>query len=81
MVEVLAKADPLKEVDVLREEDLLCLEMKEDPQMYQAAGISLYATAIQRSIESAISSIPCRQGANVTVKVCVTSNNTGTVNF
>ena len=31
VVDVLAKADPLKEVDVLREEDLLCLEMKEDP--------------------------------------------------
>ena len=52
VVDVLAKADPLKEVEVLREEDLLCLEMKEDPQMYQAAGISLYTTPIQRSIDS-----------------------------
>ena len=34
VVDVLAKADPLKEVDVLTEEDLLCFEMKEDPQMY-----------------------------------------------
>ena len=81
VVDVLAKADPLKDVDVLTEEDLLCFEMKEDPQMYQAAGISLYTTPIQRSIDSTISSIPCVQVANVTVKVCVISNNTGAANF
>ena len=77
----LAEPGPLKEVDVLTEEDLLCFEMKEDPQMYQEAGMSLYTTAIQRSIETTISSIPCVQGANVTAKVCVISNNTGTANF
>ena len=56
-------------------------EPKEDPQMYQAAGISLYTTPIQRSIDSTISFIPCVQGANVTVKVCFISNNTGTAYF
>ena len=36
---------------------------------------------IQQRIESALSSVPGLQASNVTVKVCVISNNHGTVNF
>ena len=81
VVEVLVKEDPLLVMEVLAEEDLSCFKMKEDPLMYQAAGISLVTADIQKSIESTLSSVPCVQGANVTIKVCVISNNTGTVNF
>ena len=72
VVEVLEKSDPLMVVDVLTEEE---------SEMYKAAGISLVTASIQKSLESSISSVPCVQGANVTVKVCVISNNTGNVNL
>jgi hypothetical protein len=35
----------------------------------------------KQTIESAISSVPAFQGANVTVKVLVMENNNGTIHF
>ncbi len=57
--------------------------------MYAAAGISFPEMSsptnnkvnIQQTIESAISSVPAFQGANVTVKVLVMENNNGTIHF
>ncbi len=68
---------------------LLCFEMEEDPEMYAAAGIPLpvsltpdNSVIIQKTIESAISSVSALQGANnVTVKVCVIAKNDGTINL
>ena len=62
--------------------------MEEDPEMYEAAGISSHlvlqttddSVLIQQPIESAIISVHSLQGANVVVKVCVIGNNHGTVN-
>ncbi len=55
--------------------------------MYKTAGICPPGTStgqnsvnIQKTIESAISSVPGLEGSNVTVKVCVMSTNQGTVN-
>ncbi len=70
-------------------EDLSNFFMEEDPDMYAAAGISFPAMStrsnnkvnIQQTIESAISSVPAFQGANVTVKVLVMENNNGTIHF
>ena len=64
------------------------LQMEEDPELYQAAGIPLSgysavnnSPGIEQTIQSVISSVPNLQGANVTIKVCVISNNNGSVNF
>jgi hypothetical protein len=70
-------------------EDLSSFVMEEDPDLYAAAGISFLATSsptnnkvnIQQTIQSAISSVPALQGANVTVKVLVMENNNGTIHF
>jgi site-specific recombinase XerC len=70
-------------------EDLSSFVMEEDPDLYAAAGISFPATSsptnnkvnIQQTIQSAISSVPALQGANVTVKVLVMENNNGTIHF
>ncbi len=70
-------------------EDLTSFVMEEDPDLYAAAGISFPATSsltnnkvnIQQTIQSAISSVPALQGANVTVKVLVMENNNGTIHF
>ena len=70
-------------------EDLSNFVMEEDPEMYEAAGIPSQvvlqttdnSVLIQQSIESAISSVPSLQGANVIVKVSVIGSNHGTVNM
>jgi hypothetical protein len=70
-------------------ENLSNFVMEEDQDMYAAAGISFLATStrpnnqvnIQQSFESAISSVPAFQGANVTNKVLVMENNNGTIHF
>ena len=75
--------------DVREETDLSNFVMEEDPEMYEAAGIPSQvvlqttdnSVLIQQSIESAISSVPSLQGANVVVKVCVIGSNHGTVNM
>ena len=79
------------EVEVAVAEDELDLSdfvMEEDAEMCAAAGIPVSAPStlpnsvdIQQRIESALSSVPGLQASNVTVKVCVISNNHGTVNF
>jgi hypothetical protein len=69
-------------------QDFCGFVMEEDPEMQEAAGISLPGTStahnsvnIQKTIESAISSVPGFEGSNVTVKVCVMGIHRGTVNF
>jgi hypothetical protein len=70
-------------------EDLSSFVMEEDPNMYSAAGFLFSATSsptnnkvnTQQTIDSAISSVPAFQGANVTVKVLVMENNNGTIHF
>ncbi len=53
--------------------------------MYAAAGITYQPSStsanIQQAIQSAITSLPSLQAANVTVKVLVMQDNHGTVNF
>jgi hypothetical protein len=83
--------EPEVEVEVAVAEDELDLSdfvMEEDAEMCAAAGIPVSAPStlpnsvdIQQRIESALSSVPGLQASNVTVKVCVISNNHGTVNF
>ena len=74
--------------DEEKNEDLSDLVFDEDPEMLAAAGISYPATSasssninIEHTIQSAISSIPALQGANVSVKVLIMQDNHGTVNF
>ncbi len=59
--------------------------LEEDPEMYEAAGIPYQppstSTKIQQAIQSAITSVPSLQAANVTVKVLVMQDNHGSVNF
>ncbi len=74
-------------VDMVKdeEEDLSCLVLEEDPEMYEAAGIPYQppstSAKIQQAIQSTITSLPSLQGANVTVKVMVMQDNHGFVNF
>jgi hypothetical protein len=85
-----AKGEKEKKVhEVLWDEfdqDLFDFEMKEDPEMYESTGIPLPAMStpddsvnIQKTIESAFSSLPAMQGSNVKVKVCVMRSNCGLV--
>ncbi len=71
------------EVAVAEDElDLSDFVMEEDAELCAAAGIPVSDSVdIQQRIESALSSVPGLQVSNVTVKVCVISNNHGTVNF
>ena len=91
-VEEAAEAKKENKVEVVVSEDtdpfLLNLEMDEDPEMYQAAGIPLagYSSVtnsmnIEQTIQSVMSSVPNLQGASVSLKVCVITNNYGSVNF
>ncbi len=91
-VEEAPEAKKENKVEVVTPEDthpfLLNLEMDEDPEMYQAAGIPLagYSSVsnsmnIEQTIQSVTSSVPNLQGANVSLKVCVITNNYGSVNF
>jgi hypothetical protein len=83
--------EPEVEVEVAVAEDELDLSdfvMEEDAELCAAAGIPVSAPSplpnsvdIQQRIESALSSVPGLQASNVSVKVCVISNNHGTVNF
>ncbi len=83
--------EPEVEVEVPVAEDELDLSdfvMEEDAEMCAAAGIPVSAPStlpnsvdIEQRIKSALSSVPGLQASNVTVKVCVISNNHGTVNF
>ncbi len=70
---------------VQEEEDLSCLVLEEDSDMYAAAGVTYQASStsgnIQQAIQSAITSIPSMQGANVSVKVLVMQDNHGSVSF
>ena len=58
---------------------------EEDPEMYEAAGIPYQppstSSKIQQAVQSAITSLPSLQAANVTVKVLVMQDNHGSVNF
>ncbi len=69
---------------VQEEEDLSGLMLEEDPDMYAAAGITYQPSStsanIQLAIQSAITSIPSLQGANVTV-MQVMQDNHGSVSF
>ena len=77
------------EVAVAEDElDLSDFVMEEDAEMCAAAGIPVSAPStlpnsvdIEQRIKSALSSVPGLQASNVRVKVCVISNNHGTVNF
>ncbi len=91
-VEEVPEAKKENKVELVVSEDtdpfLLNLEMDEDPEMYQAAGILLagYSSVtnsmnIEQTIQSVMSSVPNLQGANVSLKVCVITNNHGSVNF
>ena len=91
-VEEAPEAKKENKVEVVVSEDtdpfLLNLEMDEDLEMYQAAGIPLagYSSVtnsmnIEQTIQSVMSSVPNLQGANVSLKVCVITNNYGSVNF
>ena len=91
-VEEAPEAKKENKVEVVVSEDtdpfLLNLEMDVDPEMYQAAGIQLagYSSVtnsmnIEQTIQSVMSSVPNLQGANVSLKVCVITNNYGSVNF
>jgi hypothetical protein len=91
-VEEAPEAKKENKVEVVVSEDtdpfLLNLEMDEDPEMYQVAGIPLagYSSVsnsmnIEQTIQSVMSSVPNLQGANVSLKVCVITNNYGSVNF
>ena len=90
-VQEAAQGEKENKVEMVASEDfdpLFAFEMEEDPEMYAAAGIPLPVSStpdnsvnIQKTIESAISSVSALQGANVTVKVCVIANNQGTINF
>lgn len=90
-VQEAAQGEKENKVEMVASEDfdpLFAFEMEEDPEMYAAAGIPLPVSStpdnsvnIQKTIESAISSVSALQGANVTVKVCVIANNHGTINF
>ncbi len=79
----------MAEVAVAQEElDLSDFVMEEDAEMCAEAGIPVSGPStlpnsvdIQQRIESALSSFPGLQASNVTVKVCVITNNHGTVNF
>ncbi len=74
-------------VDMVKdeEEDLSGLVLEEDPDMYAAAGIPYQppstSATIQQAIQSAITSLPSLQAANVTVKVLVMQDNHVSVNF
>jgi len=67
--------DPLVEV-----EDEPEMDVTEKNPLPEAAGASLVTESIHKTIETAITSVPCGE-RSVTVKVCVISNNTGTVSF
>ncbi len=74
-------------VDMVKDEedDLSGIVLEEDPEMYEAAGIPYQppstSAKIQQAIQSAITSLPSLQAANVTVKVLVMQDNHGSVNF
>jgi hypothetical protein len=91
-VEEVAEAQKDTKVELVASEDidsfLSDLQMEEDPEMYQAAGIPLpsyravnNSPGIEQTIQSVISSVPNLQGANVAFKVCVIPNNYGSVDF
>ncbi len=68
--------------------DLSDFVMEEDVEMCEAAGIPVSGPTtvqnsvdIQQRIESALSSVSGLQASNVTVKVCVITNNHRSVNF
>ncbi len=66
--------------------DLSDFVMEEDAEMCAAAripvsGPSTVPNSVQQRIESALSSVPGLQASNVTVKVCVITNNYGSVKF
>ena len=67
------------------EEDLSGLVLEDDPDMYAAAGITYQPSStsanIQQAIQSAITSSPSLQEANVSVKVVVMQDNHGSVNL
>ena len=86
------QAEKENKVEVVVDSDPLVFDpdfdMEEDPEMYEAAGIPLATSSalqntvnIQESIQSAIAGLPNLQGGNVTVKVCVITNNHGSVSF
>jgi integrase len=83
-----ANVDNAQEANTGYEEDFYTMEMEEDGEMYEAAGIPAPATTrqansvnIAKTIESAISGLPSLKDANVTVKVCIVNTNNGSVNF
>jgi len=91
-VEEAPQAEKENKVEVVVDSDPLVFDpdfdMEEDPEMYEAAGIPLATSSalhntvnIQESIQSAIAGLPNLQGGNVTVKVCVITNNHGSVSF
>jgi hypothetical protein len=83
--------EPEEEVEVAVAEEELDLSdfvMEEDAEMCAASGIPVSgpftvpnSVDIQQRIESALSSVPGLQASNVTVKICVITNNHGSVNF
>jgi len=72
-------------VEVLVDETL---EMEEDPEMYQAAGLPLPSSSstdssfsMEKTVQQAISSLPDLDGKSITVKVCFVNQNHGTINM
>jgi hypothetical protein len=85
------KSDQKQGVVCQQEEPSSFAGWDEDPEMYLNAGIPLVSSTsnsntdqqgvIESTLKQAMASLPANQGSNLTLKVVVMNNNSGTVNF